>query len=128
MRSFRPVSIYICEGISSVNEEGGDHMMLRTKEKRQLLLHRRAKKLQKSMLRRQLAVISAVTAALSICLCMLILSAGMQSPVGTGNSYTGASLLLDDTGGYVLVAVIAFMAGVIITTVIQYYRRKKQNR
>ncbi len=103
-------------------------MMLRTKEERQLLLRRRAMELQKRVLRRQLAAFSAVTAALSICLCMLILSAGLLSPISTGGGYTGASLLSDNTGGYVLVAVIAFMTGVVITAVIQLYRRNRRNR
>ena len=38
--------------------------------------------------------------------------------------FTGASMLSESAGGYVLIAVIAFFAGVIITAVLLRSRRK----
>jgi hypothetical protein len=41
-----------------------------------------------------------------------------------GNAYTGASLLSSEAGAYILVAVIAFMLGVIITVIVRKYNKK----
>ena len=103
-------------------------MEKRRKEERQKLLYRRVRELQRGALKRQMAAISVMTAALGCCLFMMILSAGRLSPINTGGSYAGASFLSDNAGGYVLVAVIAFMTGVIITAAIYFYRRNRKNR
>ena len=50
----------------------------------------------------------------------------MHHEILTGQN-TGSSLLGEDTGGYVLAAVIAFIAGVIITAIIYKNRDKGQN-
>ena len=42
----------------------------------------------------------------------------------TEDSFAGSSLLGESAGGYVLAAVIAFFAGVILTAVIFRYRRR----
>ena len=64
------------------------------------------------------------------CLCVMLLSS-LVTMIGTFTTrysasdnpalYTGASLLDSSAGGYVLTAVVAFMAGVIITVSIKKY-------
>ena len=49
--------------------------------------------------------------------------AGQVSDVA-GNSYTGSSLLSGRAGGYVLMAVVAFWAGVLVAVLIREYRRR----
>ena len=99
---------------------------MRTYEERVRLLHHRAYELQKNRLRMQLTAWSAVSCCLGLCLFVMMLFAGGMNPLTAEGSYAGASLLSDSAGGYVLVAVAAFMAGVIITAAIKYYRRHRQ--
>ena len=64
------------------------------------------------------------------CLCVVLLSS-LVTMIGTFTTrysasdnpalYTGASLLDSSAGGYVLTAVVAFMAGVVITVSIKKY-------
>lgn len=95
---------------------------MRTNEERIARLHERAgeikKKREKNMLR----------AMGSVC-CVLVLGlAGLVAHLGSGQhgitqgGLTGSSLLSDGTGGYVLVAVIAFAAGAAVALAARLYK------
>lgn len=49
-----------------------------------------------------------------------------SQPGGTAGIYSGATMLFANAGGYVLVAIGAFMVGVIITVVLRNKRNKQK--
>ena len=71
--------------------------------------------------------LGAVCAGLSMCLLLLIF--GGSAEVGsTAGLFSGAIMLFENAGAYVLTAVIAFMAGVLITVVLKKFKNgDKQN-
>lgn len=90
-----------------------------TKEERVLKLHEKmAVRKQKKENARTWAA-GAGSLALFACLIALIGSSGPAHLGATAGLYSGATLLFEGTGGYVLAALIAFMAGVVITIVLK---------
>ena len=99
-------------------------ILVKTIEKRLYLLHQRAWKLNKKKNKRTL-IFSAIQSTLLLCLLIVLTISFGSLPEGMyATQYVGASMLDESAGGYVLVAVIAFSVGVIITTVIQRYLKK----
>ena len=97
---------------------------MRTAEERISKLHKRAEQLQRQKDRRQIAGLGSMSAFFAVLLtAILFQEVGLSQGVSEGQ-FTGSSLLSDVAGGYVLAAVLAFFAGVIITAVIFRYRRK----
>ena len=101
---------------------------MRTTDEMVLAVHERMNKIQR---RQETARISAAGGS-----CVLLFAAvialvvrfgGMQHQV-LPSAYSGASLLADDVGGYILTALIAFMAGAAIAAVIRAKRRKKPDK
>lgn len=98
---------------------------MRTDEERVQFLHRRAKELKRKRDRDRLAVFGSLSASLMVLLVALIRGlSGTLRPI-VGGELAGASMLSEGAGGYVLAAVAAFTAGVLVTAVI-YYRRKRK--
>ena len=95
---------------------------MRTAQQRLLCMHERAAQLS---LRRERAAARAwggISAALSACL--LGLAAVFPAGHGLGHTaFAGASLLSEAAGGYVLAAVLAFLAGAAVAVYVQ--RRKR---
>lgn len=91
---------------------------MRTSEERIEALHRRAGALQ----RRRHAVstrrLGGATGALAVCLVALLTAFGKGGHEVAGPGYAATSLLSESAGGYVLVAVVAFAVGVVITAVL----------
>ena len=88
-------------------------MLMRSTEQRIAVMHRRARELKRRRDGTALIMYGSSCAVLFAALvCMIGQFAGETVTAGL---YTGASLLDVSAGGYVLVAVIAFMLGVIIT-------------
>ena len=104
---------------------------MRALEERIQLLHERVRQLSRRREKTRLAL-SAVTSGCLACLLMAaMLSFHSGSTVGGGSLLTGASMLNTDVGGYVLTAVLAFMAGVFVTAGIRslrHYREEHRNR
>ena len=71
--------------------------------------------------------LGAASLFLFACLYVLMGSRELMHRGATAGLYTGAALLFEDAGGYVLTALAAFMAGVVIT-VILIRRRKGRER
>ena len=84
-----------------------------TSEERMEALHARMAALREKRERRRTTALGAGSAGLAVCLAALIF--GGSHPGGTTGPYSGAMMLFGDAGGYVLAAVLAFMAGVVIT-------------
>ena len=88
-------------------------------------LHERAAQLQQKKNRIGMAVWGSVSVCLTAVLLLLMAQVDRLSPRVMNSRFAGSSMLSESTGGYVLAAVIAFAAGVIITSVIYWYRKKK---
>ena len=97
---------------------------MRTPEERVAALHLRMAALRERKERRKTAALGAGCASLALCLMLLIFGGGAGRG-STAGEYTGATLLFEDAGPYVLLALIAFMAGVIITVLCIRYRKKR---
>ncbi|MBQ1466323.1 MAG: hypothetical protein IIZ17_06590 [Eubacteriaceae bacterium] len=82
-------------------------------------LHERMDALTAARERRKTAALGAGSVMLTLCLIMLVFSGEGMHFNGAGGSYSGTSLLLEGAGGYVLAAVAAFFAGVVITIVLR---------
>ena len=100
---------------------------MRDTEERLTKMHRRAAEIKRKEDRSRLRVLGSLSGGLVACLVIAVHQFGsMHHEMLTGQS-TGSSLLDASAGGYVLAAVGAFIAGVIITTVIYKNRNKNQN-
>ena len=98
---------------------------MRTTDEMVLAVHERMHKIQR---RQETARISAAGSSCALLfaavIALIVRFGGMQHKV-LPSAYSGASLLADDVGGYILTALIAFMAGAAIVAVIRAKRRKK---
>lgn len=94
-----------------------------TAEKRVDALHVRMRSLRLRRERRKTAVMGALSGGLALCLGLLVFGQGMNHEAGTAGMYSGAMMLFENAGGYVLAAIVAFMAGVIVTVLCIRKRR-----
>ena len=90
-----------------------------TTDERVQILHARMDALRRTRERRRTAALSAAGVVLGVCLILLIFSGGAVSSSPLLVPYSGSTMLLENAGGYVLVAMIAFFLGVIVTTAIR---------
>ncbi len=100
---------------------------MRTQEEMRLAVHNRMKELQRRRDNRLIAVAGSSCATLMVALVALIARFGGLRHEVLSSEYAGASLLADDVGGYVLVALAAFMAGAAIVAFLRA-RSKKQDK
>ena len=97
---------------------------MRSAEERLVRMHERAAAIKKKEDKSRLRILGSLSAGLMICLAVVAQQLqSMHHEIYTGQA-AGTSLLDDSVGGYVLAAVIAFIAGVAITAVIYRYRNK----
>ncbi len=90
---------------------------MKTTEERLLKMHQRADEIKRHRELTGIGILGTLSGALLIGLIVVMQQTrGIHHTVITGQS-TGSSLLSDSVGGYVLIAVIAFLAGTIITAV-----------
>ena len=98
---------------------------MKTNEERIQALHARADVLQRTRERRKTEAIGASCVVLAFCLLFTVFGSGGMHPGGVAGMYSGATMLFEGAGPYVLIAVLAFMAGVIVTAVLIRNRKKK---
>ena len=94
-------------------------------EERIQALHARVRALRRVRERRKTGAMGAASAALTGCLLFLVFGGGGTHPGGAAGLYSGATMLFEGAGPYVLIAVAAFMAGVVVTVVLIRSRRKE---
>lgn len=70
----------------------------------------------------------AVSLCLACCLAAMTLFFGDRGSVSGDVMFTGSSILATEVGGYVLTAVLAFMAGVFVTAGIRFLRDRRDAR
>jgi len=95
-----------------------------TPEERVGSLHTRMNELKRVRERRKTAILGALSLVLAVCLCIAVFGGAAHSG-GAAGEYSGATILFENAGGYVLAAVLAFMAGAGITALIIRKRMKK---
>ena len=98
---------------------------MRTQEEMRLAVHNRMKELQRRRDNRRIAFAGSGCAALMIALVAMIARFGGLRHEVLPSEYSGASLLADDVGGYILVALAAFMAGAAIVAFLRARSRKQ---
>ncbi len=96
---------------------------MKTQEERIHHLHKRACEIRKKEEKFRIAGLGGLCTGLLIMLvtCVVGMTDVLHIPMEEG--LQGASLLSDGVGGYVLAAVLAFFAGVIVTAAILRYRK-----
>ena len=97
-----------------------------TYEERISRLHNRANELKQKKYRTIAAAAGAISVCLSVFLLFLVMQTDRLTYQVVNSRYTGSSMLSEDAGGYVLVAVIAFAAGVFVTAIMRWYRDRKR--
>ena len=98
---------------------------MRTSEERIKQMHKRADEMQKKHDKRVLAGMGSLSALLGIVLIAFsVYTIGAQGAI-TDAAMAGSSLLTENSGGYVLVAVASFSAAVLATSAILKARLKK---
>ena len=101
---------------------------MKTAEERVSSLHRRMDTMRRKQEHRKTGVIGTLNIGLTACLLFLLFGEGTAHFGGAAGMYSGASLLFEGAGGYVLVAVIAFTAAVITTVLcIRWQNKNKEN-
>ena len=78
--------------------------------------------------RRRVASAGAASGALTVALLALIGRLGGLAHRPAAEGFAGASMLSDSAGGYVLAAVLAFMAGVIVAVALIRHRKRETGR
>ena len=81
-------------------------------------LHSRMRTLRRKQSARRLTALGSVCAVLAVVLVFLIAGEGKGHSAALPGLYAGASMLFENAGGYILAAILAFTAGVIITVII----------
>lgn len=97
-----------------------------TAEERVAALHARMDAMQRAQERRKTQYYGAGSAALFICLLVMIFGGSAGHLGGIAALYSGATMLFENAGAYVLAAVLAFMAGVLLTVFLLRSRKKSE--
>ena len=101
---------------------------MRSVEEIRQAVHVRAGELRHRQVCRQLLLSGGACGVLSVTLLTLIGTFGDLWHRPLAQNYTGTSLLGDSAGGYVIVAVAAFMLGVVITVILKRQQQNKTTR
>ncbi len=101
---------------------------MRTSEERIALLYERARALRRREDEKRLILTGGASGTLLAVLLAVMLHLDLRSGGMAGNQFTGASLLGESAGGYVLVAVIAFVVAVVITVLCLRSRVRQAER
>ena len=100
---------------------------MRTDGERLALMHRRAAKLKRRRDRTLLHAWGGTAGALAVCLlCMMV--AFYHGHGLSAETASGASMLSENAGGYVLVGVLAFMSGVVITVILKHRQKSEKDK
>ena len=99
---------------------------MRTQKERTASLHMRMAARRHTRERRKTGAMSAAAAVLTACLLLVIYAGNAAHPGGTAGLYSGATMLFENAGAYVLVAILAFMAGAVITVACIHRKRNER--
>ena len=86
-----------------------------TAEERVASLHARMEARQREREQRKTSALGAACAVLTVCLLVLVFGGTASHRSGAAGMYSGAIMLFENAGGYVLTALIAFAVGTLAT-------------
>ncbi len=95
-----------------------------TAEGRVEILHKKMHERQCMKERRKTGAMGVGSIILTLCLVFMLFNGGMVHNGGPSAMYSGSTMIFEEAGPYILLAVVAFMAGVVCTVLIKRYRRK----
>ena len=95
--------------------------MIRSTDEMLQEVRQRTEKIKNKRRHQQISMLSGVLTVLVVGLIGVIASFSRVGAAGQTSSVYGAFLISTSTGGYILVAILAFAAGIIITKLIQKY-------
>ena len=95
-----------------------------TPEARVLALHARMDARRRARERRKTAALGSAGTILTACLIYIVFSGSGTRFGSAAGPYAGAALLFENAGGYVLAAVLAFMAGAAVTVFLLHRREQ----
>ena len=96
---------------------------MRTADEKVESLHARMQTRRRRRERRITSALAAACVGLTLCLGALVFGGAVHAG-GTASMYSGATILFSGTGAYVLTAVLAFFAGVLITAICFRLRKR----
>ena len=99
---------------------------MRTQEERIAVLHERMAARERARKQRRVYALRAAAVAIAACLLLVIYGGGVARQGGTVGLYSGATLFFENAGAYVLVALLAFMAGAAVTVACIRKQRKER--
>ena len=102
-----------------------DVVLKMTTEERIRSLHARMDRQLRAREQRKTALTGAAGVVLAVCLILMIVSDGGKRLGGSPAMYSGAALLFEGAGAYVLIAIVAFMAGVIVTYICIKHKKRR---
>ena len=77
--------------------------------------------------KKQIRVLSLLAAGMgALLVAVLMFAPRVSGTVGSGSSVLGATILGPEAGGYVIVALLSFALGVIVTIITQKYRKTEE--
>ena len=100
---------------------------MRTQAERVSSLHERMEARRRMLDRRKTGALRMLAAGMAACLVLVICAASAAYPGGTAGPYSGATMLLENAGAYVLVALAAFLVGAAVTLICLRQQRNTGN-
>ena len=88
---------------------------------------RRSKRIARDRRRKRDAILIASAVLIAICASVIILSIPAGNRIYDTMTLYGSFLLNQSTGGYILVAVIAFITGIAVAIICRKYQNEKKN-
>ena len=99
---------------------------MRTNEEMLQAVHQRVQAIEQRKISVKTVATGSACSVLAVLLLFLFISFGGGQHRILSSNYSGASLLADDVGGYILVALVAFLAGAGIVAFLRARRKKQQ--
>ena len=88
-------------------------------------MHSRAGELKRQREKKTIAVWGSISLGLMAVLLLLVIRTERITQQVFVSRFAASSMLDENAGAYVLIAVIAFTAGVLVTSLIRWYRNRK---
>lgn len=99
---------------------------MRTQEELVVSLHERMDGRKRMQERRKTGMLRAATAIMTMCLLLVIYGESAARYGGTAGQYSGATMIFENAGAYVLVALLAFMTGAAVSVACIHKQRKER--
>lgn len=97
-----------------------------TAEERVMVLHKRMEERRRKREQLKTGVMGMISGGIAVCLLILVFGKITAHCGGTAGTYSGATMLFDDVGGYALVGVVSFAVAVIVTSVCMRRQQKQK--